>query len=89
MTSSLPIANESWSYGYDDLHRLTSATNLTNQTESQTFQFDAIGRITFNSRVGSYTYSPSRPHAPSSVAGNQYQYDDNGNLTSGGGRNPQ
>ncbi len=87
VTSS--FQNESWNYDYDDLHRLTSATNKANPVESQTFTLDVLGRITNNSRVGSYTYGPSRPHAPSAVAGNPYSYDLNGNLTSGGGRLPQ
>jgi YD repeat-containing protein len=89
VTSSLPnVPHESWSYLYDDLHRLTSATDLSS-SESQTWTLDSIGRITFNSRVGSYAYGPTRSHAPSSVAGNPYSYDLNGNLTSGGGRSPQ
>lgn len=87
MTS--PFQNEGWSYAYDDLHRLTSATSLSTPAESQTWSLDTIGRITYNSRVGSYAYSPSRPHAPAAVAGNPYTYDANGNLTSGGGRTPQ
>ena len=89
VTSSLPnLPHESWSYLYDDLHRLTTATDLSS-SESQTWTLDSIGRITFNSRVGSYAYGPTRPQAPSFVNGSPYTYDANGNLTSGGGRSPQ
>ncbi len=86
-----PVVGEGWSYGYDDLYRMTSATNLSSPAESQTFQYDAIGRITYNSRVGTYTYSSvgqPRPHAPLTVNGGSFTYDGNGNLTSGGGRAP-
>jgi len=86
---SSPFANESWSYGYDDLHRMTSSLSPSNPSESQTFQYDAIGRITFNSRIGYYTYPPGgspRPHAPTDVAGGAMTYDSNGNLLSGESR---
>ena len=87
-----PFAKESWTYVYDPLHRLTSATCQSCSTQSQTFQYDELGRITYNSLIGTYSYPPpgsARPHAPSSVAGNSYVYDANGNLTSGGGRTIQ
>jgi RHS repeat-associated protein len=79
-----PFPNESWTYDYDNLHRLTAATG----DNSQTFQYDEIGRITFNSRVGTYTYpSPGIPgspaHAPDHVASQIISYDANGNTTSG------
>jgi RHS repeat-associated protein len=81
-------ANEAWSYGYDDLYRLTSATSLNNPSESQTFNYDVLGRMTYNSKVGNYTYpgpGQPRPHAPATVNGSTYNYDANGNLASGGG----
>jgi len=77
-----PFTNESWSYSYDDLHRLTAATG----SQNQTFQYDEIGRITYNSLVGTYAYGTSRPHAPSAVAGNAMTYDANGYLLTGQGR---
>jgi RHS repeat-associated protein len=86
VTSSFP--NESWSYGYDDLYRVTQATSLTSPAESQSFAYDELGRVTYNSRVGSYAYAvvgQPRPHAPSSVNGGTYLYDPNGNLCSKGG----
>jgi RHS repeat-associated protein len=82
-------ANEAWSYGYDALYRLTSATSLNNPSENQLFEYDTIGRITYNSKVGNYSYpSPGqpRPHAPTAINGNSYNYDANGNLASGGGQ---
>ena len=51
------VAGESWSYGYDPLHRLTSATNAASASDSQTFAYDAIGNMTSNSRVGDYVYN--------------------------------
>ncbi len=84
-----PFANETWSYAYDSLHRLLSATSSVNPANNQTFQYDEIGRITFNSRVGNYTYPApgnARPHAPMTAGSNSYSYDPNGNLTAGAGR---
>ncbi len=86
-----PVAGEGWTYGYDDLYRLTTATNTTDPVATQSFQYDAIGRITYNSRVGTYTYpsvGQSRPYAPLTVNGGSLTYDSNGNLTSGQGRTP-
>jgi RHS repeat-associated protein len=78
-----PFADESWSYEYDDLYHLTSASGL---TKSQTWTYDAEGRILTNSRVGSYTYTGWPFHAPITAGGNSYNYDPNGQLLSGGGR---
>jgi RHS repeat-associated protein len=86
-----PVQIEGWSYFYDDLYRVTSAVNHTNPGESQTFQYDSIGRLIFNSRVGTYAYpgvGQPRPHAPLSVNGSPMAYDANGNLTSGANRTP-
>lgn len=88
-TVTSPVANEGWSYSYDDLYRLTTSTNLSTPAESQTFQYDAIGRITYNSRVGTYAYpavGQPRPHAPTAAGSNSYSYDANGNMSSGAGR---
>ena len=60
-----PVTNEAWSYIYDDLYRVTTATNLTTPANSQTWTYDEIGRILSNSRVGTYTYpsvGQARPH---------------------------
>jgi RHS repeat-associated protein len=84
-----PFTNESWTYTYDDLRRLTSAVNASTPAESQTFQYDLAGRMTYNSKLGYYTYPAAgspRPHAPTDVGGSAMAYDLNGNLTSGSGR---
>jgi len=89
------VAGESWSFpmgeggdnGYDDLYRLTTAINIDYPAESQTFGYDEVGRITSNSRVGTYTYpgvGQPHPHAPDTVAGTTFDYDFNGNITRDG-----
>jgi RHS repeat-associated protein len=83
---------EAWTYGYDDLYHLTSATDGNTPANSQTWQYDSVDRILANSRVpGTYAYPAAgqpRPHAPLTVSGVTYTYDPNGNLTSGNGRAP-
>jgi RHS repeat-associated protein len=84
-----PFALQSWSYSYDDLGRLASATNADDSSYNQTLTYDATGNITSNSLVGVYTYPPTgamHPHAVSSAGSSSYFYDSNGNMTSGGGR---
>ena len=52
----------------------------------QSWEYDIASNITWNARLGSYSYGPasgSRPHAPSSVAGQALHYDANGNMTVG------
>ena len=91
-TVASPFAGESWEYGYDTGYRLTTSTNLTDPNGGQTFRYDPLGRLEFNSRVGQYDYpepGQPRPHAPRSVAGATLLYFPNGNLLSGGGRAPQ
>lgn len=87
---SSPEPNEGWDYVYDELHRLTSATSLGDNGQSQTFQYDAAGRMTYNSMVGTYSYPPNgwgHTHGADSLNGSPYGYDANGNVTAGGGRN--
>jgi RHS repeat-associated protein len=81
-----PFPDESFTYTYDDLHRLTVAGST---TRPQSFSYDETGSITLNSLVGAYVYPASgsaRPHAPTSVGSNSQSYDGSGNLVSGGGR---
>jgi RHS repeat-associated protein len=82
----------SFAYTYDYAGRLRSAISSTaNASLDQTFQYDDGGRITYNNRVGTYSYANSRKakHAPSSItligtAGTAtFTYDDNGNMTKG------
>ncbi len=82
------VTNEGWSYQYDDLYRLTQATNLSTPSNTQSWTYDELGRISYNSRVGNYSYPAvglPRPHGPSSVNGVAYTYDANGNRCSEGG----
>jgi|GEM_PF-4980374 len=84
-------------YGYDDLHRLTSAT-ITNTANSQdytqTYSYDILGNILTRSDIGSYTYAggdsgtsngtTANPDAATTVNSATYTYDANGNVTSDG-----
>ncbi len=78
------------SFGYDTRDRLTCwKLNSTSCTAS--YGYTAIGNLTSKTGVGTYGYPTSgvgsvRPHAPSTVGGAAYTYDNNGNLLSGGGR---
>jgi len=88
------VTNETWAYAYDELNRLTSSTNGVGAND-QSWTYDAIGRFTANSRVGSSFNYPgvgnARPHAPTQISGGPlglltFAYDANGNMTSGNGR---
>jgi len=74
-------------FDYDDLDRLIQAEGFPN-SPSLTWQYDAIGNMTFNSQVGSYAYGEggAGPHAVTSAGGSAYAYDANGNMVSGPGR---
>lgn len=79
--------NESWTYTYDEWDRLTQATNTGNAALSQSFSYDAIDRMTYNSALGSYVYPAAgqpHPHAVSQAGGHSYSYDANGNTLSDG-----
>ena len=70
------------SFQYDGLNRIAQAQSTAYGT--LTYNFDAIGNITYNSQVGSYTYPPpgyARPHAVTQAGANSYSYDPNGNMT--------
>jgi RHS repeat-associated protein len=81
---------------FDDLGRLTIATNKGDATQSETFTYAANDNLLSRTRnpLGSlapagvapyvYTYPAGtgiRPHTPTSVAGRAFSYDANGNLT--------
>lgn len=83
-----PFENEAWSYGYDELHRLTVARDLSSPQSSESFAYDALGRMVESSRVGCYAYPPAgspRPHAPTQAGALSLSYDANGNLSARGG----
>ncbi len=82
------VTGEDWTYGYDDLDRLLSATNTDLPALTQSFAYDGVDNMTSNSAVGAYTYplpgSP-RPHAVTATPLGSYSYDANGNMTSAAG----
>jgi len=67
------------SFEYDDLDRLTQASG---PYTTQVYDYNEIGNMLSNTRVGSYDYNSSLPHAVTSAGGNSYTYDANGNMTS-------
>jgi RHS repeat-associated protein len=81
-------SNDNWSYIYDDLRRMTSATNTNNAFWSESFTFDEINRITSSSRLGTYSYgaigSGKPAYAPQNIGGATLNYDANGNMSSDG-----
>ena len=86
--SSSDATGESWSYGYDDLDRLTQATNTGNSLLSQSLTYDSVDNMTSNSAVGSYTYpvpGSARPHAVQTAGSTSYGYDADGNMITAGG----
>lgn len=86
--------NVTENFAYDVLNRLTSASGPGLVTRS--FDYNAVGNMTYKSDVGAYSYpalTAARPHAVSSVSGGgnpfsvtaSYSYDANGNLTASSG----
>ena len=65
---------------FDDLNRLAQAQSTSYGTI--TYNIDPIGNITYNSQVGSYTYSSTKPHAVVQAGAYTFSYDSNGNMTS-------
>ena len=79
-------ADESWTYSYDDLDRLLSATNTNTPALTQSFTYDASGNMASNSALGTYTYPAqatvfSQPHAVATAGSWTFAYDANGNQT--------
>ncbi len=71
------------SYGYDDLHRLTSAQHPATTVlpvASETFSYDGVGNRLADAQIGGYTYDA----ANRLIQNNRfaYAYDADGNLTS-------
>lgn len=84
------------SFEYDGLNRLTRSTVSgtiagINYDYNIDYSYDALGNITYKSDVGSYMYGGTAgnagPHAVLSAGVNTYQYDMNGNMVQGAGRN--
>jgi RHS repeat-associated protein len=80
-TSSTTDSLLNLSYGYDDRGRLLSVAG----GQAQTFTYDALGNLTSNSQVGSYSYAGAA-HKVTAAGAGTYTYDAVGNTLSGGGR---
>lgn len=81
--SSTNLAKTAW-YDYDDLYRLASSTvnYLTHPADnySKTYDYDAIGNMTYNSDLGVMNYANGQPHQLSSFTGRTFTYDAAGNT---------
>jgi len=87
-TTTSSVSGESWVYGYDDMDRVLSADNTTNNALDQSFTYDSVGNLTSNSAVGTYTYpapGSARPHGVTATPLGSYGYDANGSMTSAAG----
>jgi RHS repeat-associated protein len=83
VVSSTTNPLSSLTFGYDDLHRLTSVAG----GQSQTFAYNALGDMTSNSALGAYAYGDAtHKHAVTAAGAKAYAYDASGNMTSGDGR---
>ena len=75
-------------FSYDHLNRLKTAT-VAGQAQ-KSYQYDALGNLTFKTGVGFYTYGGGNagPHAVTntSIGDKDYTYDANGNMETGDGR---
>ncbi len=97
------VANLIETFQYDELNRLTRSAIDGRSVELYklggndivTYEYDALGNITFKSDVGHYTYANNAgPHAVTGITGDvtlghkntTYTYDANGNMLSGDGR---
>ncbi len=75
----------SQSFSYDNVNRLTHIGDV------EHMQYENNGNIKHKLGVGNYCYNSARPHAVSGIGAancttQDYQYDANGNMTSGRGR---
>ena len=83
-------AAEDWSYGYNALDWLTSATNAGDPALTETFTYSTTGNLLTRTRLaGTFTYpsmTAARPHAPLTLGARSFAYDANGNTTGDGVR---
>jgi RHS repeat-associated protein len=68
------------SFGYDNLHRLTSASSAAAPSYTHSYAYNAIGNMTSGAGK-TFTYGSRPSHAPTSDGTSTYAYDGNGNLT--------
>jgi RHS repeat-associated protein len=62
---------------FDALNRLTQAQSAA--YGNITYQYNEIGNMTYNSKIGSYSYG-AQPHAVIQIGNKSYTYDANGNM---------
>ncbi|WP_198175555.1 toxin TcdB middle/N-terminal domain-containing protein [Rhizobium sp. NXC14] len=82
-------ANDNWTYGYDDLSRLTGADNGGDNSLDETYSYDTNHNLLSRSRIGAYVYPAAtaiRPHAATQIGAKAIDYDANGNMVSDGTR---
>ena len=70
-------------FTYDDLGRLKTVTG----GQTQSFDYDSIGNMIYNSAKGTYTYGSAKPHAVTAAGNKSYGYDANGNMIDRNGYN--
>ncbi|AHK47401.1 YD repeat containing protein (plasmid) [Ensifer adhaerens OV14] len=82
-------ANDNWTYGYDEIGRLSSADNGGNNALDETYTYTDNNNLTFRKRIGNYVYPAGnavRPHAATTIGNRSIGYDANGNMLSDGVR---
>ena len=89
LTRTQIAPTEDTTYNYDDLNRLMTVASVSTPLLNQTFDYDRVGNMTYNSKVGFYGYYlPAHIHAVSSIfepvfgGTYSYSYDANGNNNS-------
>ena len=92
------VQGVSETFGYDTLNRLTTShvsgtIDGIPYQDTTTYAYDALGNLTYKSDIGSYLYGDAAktvgnagPHALHRAGSDDYVYDANGSITSGGGR---
>ena len=90
-----PFQGETWTYQYDSMHRLRSASRGQGFSDNRAYTYNGIGNLLTNSAVpGVYEYlwahptTPTNylPHAVSRIGSRTYTYDRNGNMKTAPGR---
>jgi len=74
--------DRSVSYSYDALGRVVSASQGADHAES--FTYDGIGNLTFDTNSGPFTYTPTAPNVASSAGNVALSHDAAGNRTGKG-----
>jgi RHS repeat-associated protein len=86
-----PTTGMAWTYAYDGLDRLITATNNLTPSETRSYAYDAADNMVRNSGLCAATpnlvypaqgATSVRPHAPATICGAAVVYDANGNTTS-------